>query len=318
VDLPDVSYSLLNGIFLAMAECEKLALSGQAPAMPDHALQRHLNALHRAFVSPLSGKLPAGGRVVLSLTQELSLLPINIAFNENTGKYFCEEYTLSFVPGLNALYWLLRAESNRNAGAMDQRRLLSVVHPGHTKASRLRFAQKESEMVADHFTAPPSSVILNESKALIADILQHCNNGGFDAIHFACHGNFNAEDPAHSGLMLADGVLTAERVQASVELKNRPLVLLSACQTGQVAITAGDEAIGLVQSFFAAGAGTVVASQWSVNDASSLEIFRQYFEFSRSVSRAEALRQAALAVKKMPGWSHPLYWAAFTVTGIAD
>ena len=253
VTLPDVSYSLLGDTFNYMAECEKLALANKTLATPDNSLQQLLTGLYNTFVASLSLTLEPGSRIVLSLTQELSLIPISLAFNANTDKYFCEEYALSFIPGLNALFWLLKFESNRQTTTPSEQCLLSVVHAGHTRASRLLFAERESEVIASHFAAPPSSVILRENDALIADVLKNANNGIFDAIHFACHGNFNTTDPIHSGLQLGDGVLTAERVQASVDLKNKPLVILSACQTGQVAIADGDESIGLVQSFFAAG-----------------------------------------------------------------
>jgi CHAT domain-containing protein len=35
----------------------------------------------------------------------------------------------------------------------------------------------------------------------------------------------------------------------------------------------------------------------------------------KKVSKAEALRRASLKVMKMPGFSHPSYWAGFVIVG---
>lgn len=317
-DLPGLSYELLNDTFNCINQCEKEALSGRPPAFPDHKLEKLLATLYRSAVEPLA--LPERNihKLVIAASRELALVPVNIAFNIYNGRYLSEEYALSFVPGLNALYWLIHWKSGVTTKSTSELSLLGVAHPGHTKATRLQFAYEESAEVAKYFAAPPASHILSETQALVADIIRHATQTAFNCIHFACHGSFNTEDPAHSGLLLQDGILTAERIQSAIRLQGLPMVILSACQTAQVSMTEGDEIIGLIQSFFSTGAGAVIASQWSVNDASSLEVFRHFFEYWKSMPAAQALQSAAMSVRSVPGWSHPLYWAAFTITGMAD
>ena len=96
---------------------------------------------------------------------------------------------------------------------------------------------------------------------------------------------------ANSGLLLNKGFLTVERIQTEMWLKGYPAVILSACQTGRSRLEEGDEAIGLIQSFFSAGAGSVISSQWSVEERSTMELFTVFFDYcrkSRPADRIEA------------------------------
>jgi len=65
-----------------------------------------------------------------------------------------------------------------------------------------------------------------------------------------------------------------------------------------------------------AGAASQVVSLWSVSDASTRELMRDYYgELVRGTGRAEALRQAKLRLLRQPRYAHPYYWAAFIPAG---
>ncbi|HIP72012.1 MAG TPA: CHAT domain-containing protein, partial [Anaerolineae bacterium] len=83
-------------------------------------------------------------------------------------------------------------------------------------------------------------------------------------IHLACHGLFRADNPMFSALKLHDDWLTAADIlQLTL---NNSLVTLSACESGQSRIAAGDEMIGLARAFLGAGAASLVVSLWLVQD----------------------------------------------------
>jgi CHAT domain-containing protein len=90
---------------------------------------------------------------------------------------------------------------------------------------------------------------------------------------------------------------------------------LSACRTA-----AGDDraALGLVGVAVKARARAALATLWFINDqASSLlvsEFYRQLAPTPR-LSKAEALRQAQLAIKADPRYRHPAYWSPFLIIG---
>jgi CHAT domain-containing protein len=67
-----------------------------------------------------------------------------------------------------------------------------------------------------------------------------------------------------------------------------------------------------------AGVRTSLASLWSINDASTVELVTKFYQAWRhsGVSKAEALRtaqQALISSNKVS--SHPAYWAAFILVG---
>jgi CHAT domain-containing protein len=123
---------------------------------------------------------------------------------------------------------------------------------------------------------------------------------GGAVLHLACHGTAGSlTEPGSSSLVLAEGeLLTAGEILEL--LTNQPdrrigLVVLAACHTGQ-ALEYYDEAVSLATSFLAAGARSVVSTQWSVADsATAIMMFVfHYLRCTRGLHAWEALREAQL------------------------
>ena len=133
-----------------------------------------------------------------------------------------------------------------------------------------------------------------------------------DLLHLACHARFRGDNPMFSALQLADGALTAEAVE---RLRLLPCtVVLSACDTALSGPDAGDDRVGLVRAFLAAGAARVLASQWPVDDTLTEDFMqRLYAGLAAGQRPAAALRAAQLAL--MREQPHPCHWAAFTLHG---
>lgn len=94
------------------------------------------------------------------------------------------------------------------------------------------------------------------------------------------------------------------------------VVVLNGCSTGRGKVLPGAGLSGFTSAWLAAGARSVVASLWPVEDDSG-EFFAGYY---RSIlngrSPADALRQAQLAVLRQGGWrSEPRYWSAYLSIG---
>ena len=131
-------------------------------------------------------------------------------------------------------------------------------------------------------------------------------------MHLACHGMFRSDNPMFSSLKLHDGWLTAADV-LHLDLAGA-LVTLSACESARNEVFAGDELIGLTRAFLGAGAATLVASLWLVQDETTLEMMETWYEhLSTGVGRAAALRKAQLALKDK--YPHPYFWAPFVLIG---
>jgi CHAT domain-containing protein len=117
-----------------------------------------------------------------------------------------------------------------------------------------------------------------------------------------------------------DGLLEAWEIM-KLELK-ADLVILSACETARGRVGAGEGLIGLSWALFVAGSPTTVVSQWKVESHSTTEVMSEFhrrlkarMEKGGGLGKAEALRQAALQLRRGKAYRHPFYWAAFVVVG---
>jgi CHAT domain-containing protein len=143
-------------------------------------------------------------------------------------------------------------------------------------------------------------------------------------IHFATHGVFDSKNPAMSGLVLSlvnkqgkpqPGFLGLDEIY-SLRL-SADLVVASACETALGEEIDGEGLVGLTWGFIYAGAKSVVASLWRVNDASTAELMRVFYTGMerQRLSPADALRRAQLAISLRPEWASPYYWAGFVIEG---
>lgn len=97
---------------------------------------------------------------------------------------------------------------------------------------------------------------------------------------------------------------------------NSDLVVLSSClapgktdQTESIGLT------GLARAFLFAGTDSVILSMWQVNDQSTANFFVDVYRNLKEASKAEALRQAKVALLKNSGTSHPYCWGSFVLMG---
>jgi CHAT domain-containing protein/tetratricopeptide (TPR) repeat protein len=144
-------------------------------------------------------------------------------------------------------------------------------------------------------------------------------------VHFACHGLIDERFPLNSALALTipespkegedNGLLQAWEIFEKVRL-DADLVTLSACETALGKEMGGEGLVGLTRAFQYAGARTVLASLWSVGDASTSELMKGFYRALKvGTTKDEALREAQLALLKNPRTAHPFHWAAFQIIG---
>ena len=146
-----------------------------------------------------------------------------------------------------------------------------------------------------------------------------------------------------SGLVLAganqppsegrdDGVLTVLEV-SQLDLTRVDLATLSACETGLGDTAGGEGVLGLQRAFQVAGAKTVVATLWTIDDDASRSLMVDFYEnlWTKKLPKLECCCQAQLTMlregikrglkldddqppdknRRLP----PYYWAAFVLSG---
>jgi CHAT domain-containing protein len=147
---------------------------------------------------------------------------------------------------------------------------------------------------------------------------------GFSIVHFAVHGIAHPEPPYLAGLILSqldslgqpqNGYLGAERIAAA--RTSVGLIVASACDTGSGGDLSGEGVMSLTRAFLYAGAPSVIASLWRVDDGVAVRFMRTFYDFllTRGVPPAAALRETQKAMWNRAGWSDPRLWANFQAYG---
>jgi len=171
---------------------------------------------------------------------------------------------------------------------------------------RLPGAAREAQAIARRF----GTVAVIGPDATVEEVAPRM--AAAEYIHVAAHGFSDPDDPIDgSFLALTGGRLTARAIQ-EMRFDRHPVVVLSACQTG-LGGTLDAGIVGLARAFLLAGASSVVASLWNVDDEATSWIMRRFAENIPDHPPVEALRLAQQAARQK--WPDPKIWAAFMVFG---
>jgi CHAT domain-containing protein/tetratricopeptide (TPR) repeat protein len=117
-----------------------------------------------------------------------------------------------------------------------------------------------------------------------------------------------------------DHCLSLKKI-ASLDLEKCQLLLLGACQSASGTYEEAEGMISLSKAFSWAGAKAVIASLWKLNDKSTSEITRYFFNhIAKEKSKDESLQQAKLEFLQKAGnlSAHPYFWASLIISGNID
>lgn len=273
---------------------------------PNNLWERAAQKLHRDLIDPVIQELPQS-------VEHLHLVPEGIlhyvpfaALQDEQGQFLIEHYSLSITPSAS----ILQLTRERNPGKWAS--MLLVGDPD----SRLPGAREEVQAIASN-TASKEHQVLVGSEATKEQVVQLTQQ--HDILHFATHGRFVARSPWRSHLELHGGDILSVEDIGRLDL-NAYLVTLSACETalsgGRVAdIPNGDEWIGFNQAFLAAGASTVMASLWPIDDRVSASFMQAFYQALETQDKARALAEVQRQFIQDPDKRHPFFWAPFSIIG---
>ena len=202
---------------------------------------------------------------------------------------------------------------------------------------RLPDTADELKAIATALEADPSK-ILHLGKSANERTVKELDLARYRVVVFATHGLVPGELNGLTQPALAltapdvadidgDGLLTVEEI---LQLRlNADWVVLSACNTGAGAGAGAEAASGLGRAFFYAGTRALLLTNWSVHSASARMLVSELFKrqgSGASITRAEALRQASMALVDGPGfvdgagktlftYAHPIFWAPYSILG---
>ena len=97
---------------------------------------------------------------------------------------------------------------------------------------------------------------------------------------------------------------------------NAELTVLSACNTGPN-IENKNDISGLIDSFIYAGSKAIIASHWPVESNSTVLLMTTTFDnwLKKDLKLDIALQRAKLDIMSKIEYSHPMYWASFSLYG---
>lgn len=305
----------------------------------DIAFRESASRLYDLLVKPAQGDLNGSTTLVIAPDSSLWELPFQ-ALQSDAGRYLLEDHIVSYVPSLTVLREMTTLR-NKKPGiekatfgllgfanpALDRQ----TVEPGKPprrdeRLDPLPEAEREVKILAQLYGAKHSRVYLG---AQAREDLLKSEAGKFGVLHLATHGILNDLSPMYSQIVLAQGQKTANEdglLEAWEIMKldlNSDLVVLSACETGRGRTGAGEGLIGFAWAVFVAGSPTSVVSQWKVESTSTTELMLRFHRNLRigaqnpamKMTKARALREAAIGLLRTKEYRHPFYWAAFVLIG---
>jgi CHAT domain-containing protein len=153
----------------------------------------------------------------------------------------------------------------------------------------------------------------------------------YKVLYFATHGllpqpSACLPEPAlmtSVGLGDSDGLLDTSEI---LDLKlDADLVVLSACDTGgsggdatTTGMQGGGEALGgLTRAVIYAGGRSLIVSHWSVDSVATVRLMTGMFS-AKASTKGDAMLLAQSTLQQSEQFSHPYFWAPFTIVGDAS
>jgi tetratricopeptide (TPR) repeat protein len=270
--------------------------------LPLKALTRELSG---HLLRPIEAELARGRGLIVIPNDLLLYLPVHALTREGpdgSARFLAETHAVSYVTQLELTDLLAPGTATPDAP------LLAVANPDGT----LPAASREIRALGRIRRAMTA---LEGPQATKAGFLREV--GRFSDLHLATHGVLDPERPERSYLLLAGEDESSQRLGideiAGLSLP-AGLTILSACETALGEQVPGAALITLAAAFSQAGAQSIVASLWRVNDAATRD-FMVALHGSLAAGRAAALQKAQRALLASPAKAHPFYWAAFILIG---
>ena len=178
------------------------------------------------------------------------------------------------------------------------------------------------ELIAAAGALPDSKLLLDRSAT--EQQLKSEPLSSYEVLHFAVHVAVDKDRPDRTALVLADGPDSSEdgllqaREIAHLRLGAR-LVVLSGCNTGRPVFESSFANASLVRSFLFAGAKSVVATLWTIDDTFTAYLMGQFYAYlGRGSDAGTALEEAKRDAIHTYGNAGMPLWAGFQLVGNGD
>ena len=276
--------------------------------------------LYDLLVKPAEDQIGLKTKLVVVPDGSLWHLPFE-ALQPSEDHYVVDQAQVSYAPSLSSLREMRK--QRLPAGRLNSL-LVAYGNPELSKNFQKRFElayagvklessaeQEEIRRIATNYYAGPQA----SEERVKSDISRA------RIVHFSSPTILDDMSPMSSFIGLSsetsqqDGFLQIREImdlQSTAEL-----VVASTAQPS--AVLNGNAAVGFSWAWFVAGTPATLVSRWKVESPTLLSAFyssmKQTSRFR--VSKAQALHQSILAIRRSPDHQHPYYWASFAMIGDA-
>lgn len=298
--------------------------------------------LYEWLIAPLESHLEELNidTLIFCMDAGLRTIPMAALYDEDSSEFLIEKYSIGSVPSISLTNTSYQSLKDAQVLAMGVSNFPDDLFP--KDLPDLSAVEEELPIITQQLW--PGEYFLNEAFTL-DNLIAKSRRQSYEIIHLATHANFEKGEPSNSWIQLWDTRLTLDQLrQMGWNLPPQvQLLTLSACRTAL-----GDEnaELGFAGLAVQAGVKSAVASFWYVDDEATMALMTEFYRQLRQPNvkiKAEALRQAQLALLKgqvrseggqlrglevenglpqLPGspsnnpdFSHPYYWAAFSMIG---
>ena len=289
--------------------------------------------LYSWMIAPVESQLKSLGIDTLIFSMDAGLRTIPMAALHDGKQFLVEKYSLGSIPSVSL--------TNSRYKAVKNTRVLAMGASQFQQLDPLPAVPEELKAITQQFGS--EKYFLNEEFTL-TNLKNQRQQQPIEIIHLATHADFQPGDATNSYIQLWDNQLKLDQLRQLGW--NQPpqieLLVLSACRT---AVGDAQVELGFAGLAVQAGVKSALASLWSVSDGGTLALMSEFYRQLNQPDvtiKAEALRRAQIAMLRgqlhvesgqlrgtgvvgtiplppeLPenqDFSHPYYWAAFTIIG---
>ncbi len=258
--------------------------------------------LYRTLVAPVEADIRGATALTIETDGVIDQVPFTL-LQTSDGHYLGDKFEITFSQGLSY-------QPASRTSLSPESSALVVVASGAANSSLpvLPGADQEGSEVASLFH---NAVLIHGHEVTRAEVLAQLRDARL--LHFAGHAyaGFN-----RVGLVLGPASLLSSHDIAALGLHNLKLAVLSACDTANGDEGTSADGNSLARTLVAAGVPNVIASRWRVDSNVTRQLMRVFYEnLTSGKTPAESLRAARAAIRSIPTYQHPYYWASFAVFG---
>ncbi|MEQ8999083.1 MAG: CHAT domain-containing protein [Coleofasciculus sp. B1-GNL1-01] len=289
--------------------------------------------LYQWLIEPLADDLEARQIQGLMFAMDSGLRSLPIAALHDGDNFLIENYSVNLIPSFSLMQARNPDIRSRPVLAMGASKFLDL--------QELPYVPLELSTITEYLWK--GKAFLNE-KFTFQNLQEQISQNEFGIIHLATHAEFKPGNPENSYIQLWNRKLRLNELkELGLSDSAIDLLVLSACRT---ALGNQEAELGFAGSALQAGVDSTLATLWYVSDEGALGVTTEFYrQLSQVPIKSEALRRAQLAMirgevsiangqlnygdksitlppemaelakTKNLNFSHPYYWAPFTLIG---